>query len=150
MNGFARIKCTSCGAEKLLHSSCKTRGFCPSCQTRRAEEWSRCFAGDLSRAAHKAVAKFMELATGEGIVPAMVVVKHTCGEGVRFHPHLHTVVSAGGWRSCSCSTSARTASASVLSVGTVACGCPSARRPLVAVSETTLLNSRPYLGSQLP
>lgn len=127
-NGFARIKCESCGAEKLLHFSCKTRGFCPSCQARRAEEWARWFAGDLSepvphhqivftipkmlrayfrydrklmnglsRAAHRAVATFMELAIGEGIRPAMVVVKHTYGEGVRFHPHLHTLVTAGGW-----------------------------------------------------
>lgn len=93
MNGFARIKCESCGAEKLLRFSCKTRGFCPSCQARRAEEWARWFAddlaesvahhqivftipkmlrtyfrydrklmNDLSRAAHEAVSKFMELA----------------------------------------------------------------------------------------
>ncbi|MDZ7860323.1 MAG: transposase [Candidatus Krumholzibacteriota bacterium] len=27
----------------------------------------------------------------------MVVVKHTHGEGVRFHPHLHTLPAAGGW-----------------------------------------------------
>ena len=39
----------------------------------------------------------MELAIGEGIRPAMVAVKHTWGEGVRFHPHLHTLVTAGGW-----------------------------------------------------
>lgn len=128
MNGFARIKCSGCGAEKLLHFSCKTRGFCPSCQARRAEEWARWFAGDLSelvvhhqivftipkmlrpyfrydrklmtdlsRAAHSAALKFMEPAIGEGIRPAMVVVKHTYGEGVRFHPHLHALVTAGGW-----------------------------------------------------
>jgi len=40
-NGFARVKCSNkkCGAEFLLTLSCKTRGFCPSCHTRRLEEW---------------------------------------------------------------------------------------------------------------
>ena len=128
MNGFARIKCSGCGAERLLHFSCKTRGFCPSCQARRSEEWSRWFAGslaasvahnqivftipkvlrayfrydrallsDLSRAAYRAVALFVEKAAGPRSRPAMVVVKHTFGEGVRFHPHLHALATAGGW-----------------------------------------------------
>jgi hypothetical protein len=29
--GFARLKCDSCGLEKLLTLSCKQRGICPSC-----------------------------------------------------------------------------------------------------------------------
>jgi hypothetical protein len=128
MNGFARIKCESCGAEKLLYFSCKTRGFCPSCQARRAEEWAMWFADnlsepanhhqivftipkmlrsyfrfnrklmtDLSRAANRAVVRFIQQTAGKEITPAMVVVKHTHGEGVRFHPHLHTLPAAGGW-----------------------------------------------------
>ena len=40
--GFARIKCSDCGTEKLLMFSCKTRGFGPSCHAKRREEW-----GDL-------------------------------------------------------------------------------------------------------
>ncbi|MFC1529694.1 transposase zinc-binding domain-containing protein [Gemmatimonadota bacterium] len=40
MNGFARIRCPDCGHERLLAFSCKCRGFCPSCQARRAEEWA--------------------------------------------------------------------------------------------------------------
>ncbi|MCK4235747.1 MAG: transposase, partial [Candidatus Krumholzibacteria bacterium] len=52
---------------------------------------------DLSRAAHRAVSKFMEPAVGASVRPAMVVVKHTYGEGVRFHPHLHTLATAGSW-----------------------------------------------------
>ena len=48
MNGFARIKCSTCGAERLLHFSCKTRGFCPSCQARQSEEWAGWFADELS------------------------------------------------------------------------------------------------------
>ena len=39
MNGFARLKCSYCGREKLLMFSCKVRGFCPSCHAKRREEW---------------------------------------------------------------------------------------------------------------
>jgi len=39
MNGFARLKCSDCGREKLLMFSCKVRGFCPSCHAKRREEW---------------------------------------------------------------------------------------------------------------
>jgi hypothetical protein len=127
-NGFARIKCSSCGAERLLHFSCKTRGCCPSCQARMAEEWARWFADELSepvfhrqmvftvpkilrpcflydrklltelsRAAHRAVSRFVDMTAGAGVRPAMAIVKHTFGEGVRFHPHLHALVTSGGW-----------------------------------------------------
>ncbi|MGB2763314.1 MAG: transposase zinc-binding domain-containing protein [Candidatus Aminicenantaceae bacterium] len=39
MCGFARIRCPDCGEERLLMFSCKTRGFCPSCHSKRREEW---------------------------------------------------------------------------------------------------------------
>ncbi|HSF17872.1 MAG TPA: transposase zinc-binding domain-containing protein [Vicinamibacteria bacterium] len=34
--GFARLKCNTCGTEKLLTLSCKQRGICPSCDAKRA------------------------------------------------------------------------------------------------------------------
>ncbi|TMB35759.1 MAG: transposase, partial [Deltaproteobacteria bacterium] len=36
-NGFARVRCASCGDEMLVAFSCKGRGFCPSCTTRRMQ-----------------------------------------------------------------------------------------------------------------
>src|SRR5205823_9537232 len=36
-NGFARVRCSSCGDEILVAFSCKGRGFCPSCTTRRMQ-----------------------------------------------------------------------------------------------------------------
>src|SRR5438067_12394857 len=36
-HGFARARCTSCGDEMLVALSCKGRGFCPSCTTRRMQ-----------------------------------------------------------------------------------------------------------------
>ena len=34
-HGFVRVRCGDCGDERLVAFSCKTRGFCPSCTTRR-------------------------------------------------------------------------------------------------------------------
>ena len=36
-NGFARLRCTTCGFEQLVASSCKGR-LCPSCWAKRAED----------------------------------------------------------------------------------------------------------------
>jgi len=33
--GFCRVHCTACGRDDLVAFSCKRRGFCPSCGTRR-------------------------------------------------------------------------------------------------------------------
>jgi len=37
--GFARIRCPDCAEERLLMFSCRTRGFCPSCHSKRLEQW---------------------------------------------------------------------------------------------------------------
>jgi ribosomal protein S27E len=37
--GFARIRCPDCGEEGLPMFSFRTRGFCPSCHSKRLEEW---------------------------------------------------------------------------------------------------------------
>ena len=37
-DGFARLRCEDCGHERLLAFSCKGRGICPSCNTRRMAE----------------------------------------------------------------------------------------------------------------
>jgi len=37
-HGFARVRCSSCGHDLLVGFSCKGRGLCPSCTTRRAHD----------------------------------------------------------------------------------------------------------------
>ena len=37
-NGFARARCKDCGDDYLIGFSCKARGACPSCNTRRMVE----------------------------------------------------------------------------------------------------------------
>ena len=34
-HGFVRVRCDDCAEERLVAFSCKTRGFCPSCTSRR-------------------------------------------------------------------------------------------------------------------
>ena len=46
-NGFARIKCKDCGLERLLMFSCHGRGFCPSCHSKRREEWGEWMREEL-------------------------------------------------------------------------------------------------------
>lgn len=36
--GFARVRCGECGHDTLIAYSCKGRGVCPSCTTRRMVE----------------------------------------------------------------------------------------------------------------
>ena len=38
VHGFLRVRCADCAHEKLVAFSCKRRGFCPSCGTRRMAE----------------------------------------------------------------------------------------------------------------
>jgi len=47
MCGFARIRCSDCGQERLLMFSCKTRGFYPSCHAKRREEWGEWMREEL-------------------------------------------------------------------------------------------------------
>ncbi len=38
--GFARVRCDDCRRELLVALSCKTRGFCPSCNAKRSVVWA--------------------------------------------------------------------------------------------------------------
>ena len=37
-NGFVRVRCTTCGDDRLVAFSCKVRGLCPSCDGKRMTE----------------------------------------------------------------------------------------------------------------
>jgi ribosomal protein S27E len=57
--GFVRIRCPDCGAEHLLMFSCRTRGFCPSCQAKRVEEWGEWMREKLRPVAAKGWAEMI-------------------------------------------------------------------------------------------
>src|SRR5271168_2426235 len=45
--GFLRVRCEQCHAEKLVAFSCKKRGFCPSCGGRRMAETAALLADEV-------------------------------------------------------------------------------------------------------
>ena len=45
--GFLRVRCEECHAEKLVAFSCKKRGFCPSCGGRRMAETAALLADEV-------------------------------------------------------------------------------------------------------
>ncbi len=45
--GFARLRCDTCGAERLLTLSCKQRGICPSCDAKRAAAFAAFLKDEL-------------------------------------------------------------------------------------------------------
>jgi ribosomal protein S27E len=45
--GFLRVRCEQCHAEKLVAFSCKKRGFCPSCGGRRMAETAALLAEEV-------------------------------------------------------------------------------------------------------
>jgi len=45
--GFARLKCDTCGTERLLTLSCKQRGVCPSCDAKRAAAFAAFLKDEL-------------------------------------------------------------------------------------------------------
>jgi ribosomal protein S27E len=45
--GFLRVRCEGCHAEKLVAFSCKKRGFCPSCGGRRMAETAALLADEV-------------------------------------------------------------------------------------------------------
>ena len=54
--------------------------------------------GGLARAAWETVRELMVAATGEeSLRPGMVVVVQTAGDLATWHPHVHALVSLGGW-----------------------------------------------------
>jgi hypothetical protein len=53
--------------------------------------------GELCRAAWQTVLEMMVSAAGEQIRPGMVAVIQTFGSTINFHPHIHALVSRGGW-----------------------------------------------------
>ncbi|MFC1595540.1 IS3 family transposase, partial [Gemmatimonadota bacterium] len=57
----------------------------------------RSLLNDLSRAAHRAVLIYCQGLLAEDVRPGLIIARQTFGEGVRFHPHLHAIVTGGGW-----------------------------------------------------
>ena len=106
-NGFSRVRCPDCHEEYLLASS-----SAPSVPAHA--QWDfvipkmlrpdflhhRELLGKLSKVAWETVIELMVTAVGEeAFRPGMVAVVQTAGDKGNWHPHVHAIVSRGGWSS---------------------------------------------------
>ena len=116
--------CRSCGFERPAYNSCRNR-HCPKCQALRQERWiaarterllparhfhvvftlpselrgiGKCYPREIFGALFAAASETL-LELGESRLSAMIgvtMVLHTWTRDLRFHPHVHALVTAGG------------------------------------------------------
>lgn len=118
--------CRSCGHEHPAYNSCRNR-HCPKCQALRQEQWIAARAARLLPTRHfhivftlpselRPLAQAVPRAVFDALFAAasatlldlgdsrldatlgITAVLHTWTRDLRFHPHLHTIVTAGGLR----------------------------------------------------
>ena len=116
--------CRSCGFERPAYNSCRNR-HCPKCQALRQERWiaarterllpvrhfhvvftlpselralGKCFPRELFGALFSAASEtLLELGDSRlGARLGVTMVLHTWTRELRFHPHVHALVTAGG------------------------------------------------------
>ncbi len=101
-HGFARIRCDDCAHEYLLAFSCKCRSFCPSCHAKRLRAYClyrRRLLGEIARVAAGTVTAAICTLTGENdLAVGIVACLQTHGSRANWHPHLHQLVTDGGFR----------------------------------------------------
>ena len=123
LGGHVQV-CDSCGATTPIYHSCRNR-HCPKCQSLDQARWVTAQAKDLlpapyfhlvftvptalhpfffadDRAGYKALfAAAMETVSEVararlGATPGAIAVLHTWTQTLRFHPHVHCIVTGGG------------------------------------------------------
>ena len=122
-HGCSKARCTACQHTELIAFSCKARGICPSCAAKRAELFSEHCNDHVAaavphqhvvftipkrlraffrydRALHRHLYASAWASIKESIpdgIPGVVCALHTAGESLSHHPHLHALVTAGGF-----------------------------------------------------
>ena len=124
MHGCARILCDTCKYSTVVAFSCKRRGICPSCDTKRALIFAEHLHSEILKpVAHRHVVfslpkrirvffkynrklgsilfksaweTLLELyqIVGAGI-PGAALTFQTAGESLNFNPHIHGIVTSG-------------------------------------------------------
>lgn len=122
--GYAMYVCTDCGEVKYIFRSCKHR-FCPGCGIEETHRWAQQTLSRLMKMKHHHIVMTLPKAlrhlskkNGDKIHdilfqcsnevlktwfsnrhqlrPGIVSVLHTSGSDLKYHPHVHMLVSAGG------------------------------------------------------
>ena len=122
--GVVELVCLGCGDVKYVYRSCKHR-FCGICGVEATYQWARKSLSRLMEMKHHHVTMTLPKALRElskmngnklhdilfqsssavmqswfmnrhGIRPGIVSVLHTAGSDLKYHPHVHMIVSGGG------------------------------------------------------
>ncbi len=122
--GALVLRCESCGAIEVLYRSCRNR-FCPGCGSANTYQWAEKTLSRLLEVPHHHIVmtlpkeyRHLSQMNGNalhdllftcsaivvrsyfkekyGCLPGMVSVLHTAGSDLKYHPHVHMVVTRGG------------------------------------------------------
>jgi len=123
-HGCARARCETCKHTELIAFSCKQRGLCSSCNAKRAVLFAEHleqkvlqpvdhqhvvftipkrlrsyfrYDRDLHHILFAAAWGTLADAAPPNTTPGAILVVHTAGESLNYHPHLHGMVTAGGF-----------------------------------------------------
>jgi ribosomal protein S27E len=98
--GFLRVRCETCHAEKLVAFSCKKRGFCPSCAARRMAETAALLAqvlGVVYRVISGDLLKRAGLTRTTGHTGAVTLIQRF-GSALNLNIHFHMLLLDGVYR----------------------------------------------------
>jgi hypothetical protein len=122
--GFHLYRCPDCGEERVVPHSCKSR-MCSSCGKVAADRWADAVLNEtldvpyhhlvfsvpwqlrvLTLTNRKAMLNILFRSAADavlewcgrygGFTPGLMEVVHTFGADLKFHPHVHVIVTAGG------------------------------------------------------
>jgi hypothetical protein len=125
--GYAEYMCTKCGTKKRIGFTCKSR-FCSSCGKKYVDEWVNKTVKTIIDISHRHIVftiaeEFREIifrdrllvkvmmdsaskaalevlrSKGTDAVPGILAIVHTFGRDLKFHPHVHILMTEGGLKS---------------------------------------------------
>ena len=125
--GYRLFECSGCGEVMVVHFGCNSR-VCTHCGKRFTDRWAESIARKMFDVKHRhvvltipeefrsvfyedrtllkvlmdcaitAISHVMEWKLNYKAVPGIVVVLHTYGKDMKFNPHLHCLVTEGGFK----------------------------------------------------
>jgi len=125
--GFKLFRCPNCGEEKVVPYGCNSR-VCTHCGKAFTDRWADQIARKTFDVKHRhavftipeqlrlffesdrkllkvlmdcvivTIAQVMEWVLGKEVTPGVIAVLHTYGKGMKWNPHVHALVTEGGFK----------------------------------------------------
>ncbi|MDI6884688.1 MAG: transposase [Hadesarchaea archaeon] len=125
--GFKLFRCPKCGEEKVVYYGCNSR-ICTHCGKKFTDKWSEGIAKETFDVKHRhvvltipeqlrpffktnrkllkvlmdcailTIAQVMRWKLGKEVTPGVIAVLHTYGRDMKWNPHVHALVTEGGFK----------------------------------------------------